>query len=261
VRTHRYHSRVGLPGPRLLTSAAVVAGALVLGPPVQAARTETPTLVVNFTPTGAVTVTLPNGTPVGTTSGAPTTIPPGNYTLVLDGPGNCIPEPLFELEGPSVDLTSDMLGSEVDTYELYASFQPNATYTWHTDWNQSIVYTFKASGTAAASTPTVSGTSSSAGASSTPTSIGIVGSEYVPSRGKLTVSLTRSGVPGLFYGGKRVTSLKAGQYTVSSKSSLRLEKEGHKAIAISGKRSVVLSTGTWLFILPDESSGLAIVVS
>jgi len=264
---------VGLPSPRLLTSAAVVAGALVLGPPAQAARTATPTLVVNFTPTGAVTVTLPNGTPVGTTSGAPTTIPPGNYTLVLNGPGNCIPEPLFELKGPGVDLTSDMLGSEVDTYELYETLQPNATYTWHTDWNQSILYTFTASGTVAASTPTVTGTSSSAGASSTPTSIGIVGSAIVPFRGKLAVAVSATGKLTVTFGGRSVTSLKPGRYTLavtdrSRTSGLALQNPTHKAMTVTGTAfvgthtvSVDLTAGTWLFMPRVGKTALAAVVS
>jgi len=245
----------------------------MLGPSAQAERTATPTLVVNFTPTGVVTVTLPNGTPVGTTNGAPTTIPAGNYTLVLNGPGNCTPEPLFELEGPGVDLTSDMLGSDVTTYEAYATLQSNATYTWHTDWNQSVVYTFTASGTVAASTPTASGTSSSAAGSSTPTSIGIVGSEIVPFRGKLAVAVSASGKLTVTFGGRSVTSLKAGRYTLavtdrSRTSGLALQGTAHKAMTVTGtafvgKRtvSVDLTAGTWLFMPRLGKTALAAVVS
>lgn len=262
-----------MPSPRLLTSAVVIVGALMLGPPAQAARTAAPTLVVNFTPTGVVSVTLPSGTPVGTTSGTPTTIPPGNYTLVLNGPGNCTPEPLFELKGPGVDLDSDMLGSEVNTYELYETFQPNATYTWHTDWNQSIVYTFTASGAFAGSTPAASGTSSSSAASSTPTSIGIVGSESVPFRGKLAAAVSATGKLTVTFGGRRVTSLKAGRYTLavtdrSRTNGLVLQHTTHKAMTVAGTAfvgtrtvSVDLTAGRWLFMPRVGKTALAAVVS
>lgn len=269
----RYPERVGLPSPRLLASAVVIAGALVSGPPAQAARTASPTLVVNFAPTGAVSVTLPSGTPVGTTSGAPTTISPGSYTLVLNGPGNCTPEPLFELKGPGVDLTSDMLGSEVSTYEAYATFQPNATYTWHTDWNQSVVYAFTASGPAAAATPSVASTPSSAGASSTPSSQDIVGSDIVPFRGKLAVAVSTAGKLTVTFGGRSATNLKAGRYTLavtdrSSTSGFVLQHTNHKAITVAGKAfvgtrtiSVDLTAGRWLFMPSVGKTALTAVVS
>src|SRR5262245_19561459 len=73
------------------------AGFLLLpGPNGHAARTANLSLTVNFTAAGIVTVTLPDGTPVGSTSGAPTVIPAGFYSLNLSGPGECINLPLFK---------------------------------------------------------------------------------------------------------------------------------------------------------------------
>jgi hypothetical protein len=66
----------------LSTVAAVAAGVvLVLAPAANAGRHATLSLTVTFTANGVVTVTLPDGTPVGSTGGAPTVIPAGYYTL------------------------------------------------------------------------------------------------------------------------------------------------------------------------------------
>ena len=250
---------MGVPSLRLALSAGVVAGALALGAAAQASRTATPTLVVNFSATGVVTVALPDGTPVGTTAGTPTTIPAGYYTLVLNGPGGCIYEPLFELTGPGVNLTSDMLGGEVDTYEAYATFQPNATYTWHIDQNQNVVYSFKTTGPLIGVAPTAA--SGSSVSSSKPTSVGIVGSDIVPFRGKLAVSLTSSGAPALSYKGKRVKTLESGRYTIAVRHTVRLQKTGHTALTITGTRSVTLSAGTWLLMPPTGTRSSSVVVS
>ena len=111
----------------------------------QARRAADLSLTVSFSASGAVTVTLPDGTPVGSTSGAPTVIPAGYYTLNLFGPGECINLPLFELAGPGVNIQDDMLGGEVERNTLFATFLPNTTYTWHTDRNALVVHTFRTS--------------------------------------------------------------------------------------------------------------------
>src|SRR5438128_3676834 len=98
---------------RIVPVCALVAGLLALAPAAQARRADSLSLIVNFTPSGVVTVTLPGGASVGTTSGSPTVIPAGFYTVVLHGPGECINLPLFELKGPGVDIQDDMLGGEV----------------------------------------------------------------------------------------------------------------------------------------------------
>ena len=128
---------------------ALVAGAvatLLLFPAAGHARPAADlSLTVNFSASGTVTVTLPDGTPVGSTGGAATVIPAGFYTLNLFGPGECINLPLFELAGPGVNIQDDMLGGEVERNALYATFLPNTTYTWHTDRNALVVHSFRTS--------------------------------------------------------------------------------------------------------------------
>jgi hypothetical protein len=246
----------------LFASTALVAGLLILAPAAQSERAVTPSLVVTFTASGTVSVALPTGTPVGSTSGTPTVIPAGYYTLVLNGPGECINLPLFELKGPGVDIQDDMLGGETDTHDLYANFLPNSTYTWHIDRNQSVVYTFKAStDSLGGSLPTTSGSSStSAGKTPKPTSQDITGSAVLPFRGTLSGGVTAAGTLTLAYKGRSVTSLKAGKYTIavtdkSSSSGFMLKRLNHAVtsvtgIAFVGKHSatVQLTAGRWLFI-------------
>src|SRR5262245_57514662 len=165
----------------LLGSAAI----LLLGAPTgHAARTANLSLNVNFTPAGVVTVTLPDGTPVGSTSGAATVIPAGYYSLNLSGPGECINLPLFQLTGPGVNIQDDMLGGEVEKNTLFATFLPNTTYTWHIDRSANVVHTFRTSSD-------VVGTQSPTTTTAKPTSTGklksedVVGSALLPARGTI----------------------------------------------------------------------------
>lgn len=244
---------------RLLAASTVLASLLVAAAPGQARRAATPSLRITFTAAGSIAVTMPDGTAVGTTSGAPTVIPAGSYTLLFFGPGECINLPLFELRGPGVNINDDMLGGETDTHTLYANFVPNATYTWHSDRNDSLVYTFRTSGDVVGSSGTSTVPSSgSPGSNARPTSQDIVGSAIVPFRGTIAAAVSAAGTLTFSYKGKSVSSLKAGRYTfaVSDKSSTSgfvLEKSRRSALSVTGssflgKRSiaVTLTTGTWL---------------
>jgi hypothetical protein len=252
-----------------------LASLLVLAPPAEARRAASPTLRITFTAAGSISVTLPDGTPVGTTSGAPTVIPAGYYTLLFFGPGECINLPLFELRGPGVDINDDMLGGETDTHTLYANFVPNATYTWHSDRNTALVYTFRTSSdVAAAAASTTAGGSSPppARSSLTPASQDIVGSAIVPFRGTITAAVSAAGRLTFAYEGKSVSSLKAGRYTIavndeSSTSGFLLEKPSRPPLSVTGAAflgrrslSVTLTTGKWLVMPRLGRAAYSIVV-
>ena len=235
---------------------ALAAGVLTIAPLGQARTGANLSLIVNFSPTGLITVTLPDGTPVGTTSGAPTVIPAGFYTIVLNGPGECINLPLWELQGPGVNIADDMKGGETDTHALYATFLPNATYTWHSDRNQSVVYTFRASSDVVGTVPKNSGPSQT-GSGSSLSDDDIVGSDLVPFRGTIVGAVSPSGRLTLAYKGRSVSHLKAGRYMLtvsdeSSTSSFILEKGRHPVVSVTGtsfvgKRSMTvrLTAGRW----------------
>jgi hypothetical protein len=240
-----------------LLATSVFAGAVLFAPAAHGRPAATPTIVVNFTQAGAVTVALPSGTPLGTTSGTPTMIPGGYYSLLLNGPGDCISLPLFELKGPGIDYQDDMMGGEVDTHSVPLYFVPNSTYTWHIDRNQAVVYTFRTSADVVGTPPT-GGLNTSHSGKPVATSQDIVGSAILPFRGTLTGAVTAAGRLTLAYKGKGVTSLKAGRYLVavtdkSSSNGFLLAKLRHSATSVTGtafigKRSasIRLTAGKWL---------------
>jgi hypothetical protein len=247
---------------RLIVALAAVAGLLMAAPVAQSTRSANLTLRVSFTEAGAITVTLPDGTPVGTTSGAPTVIPAGFYTLLFFGPGECINLPLFQLRGPGVNINDDMLGGETDVHTLYATFLPNSTYTWRSDRNLATVYTFRASSDVVGTQPSGSGTSGAgSGSNAKPTSQDITGSAIAPFRGTLTGAVSAAGRLTIAFKGRSVSSLKAGRYTVavsdrSSTNGFLLQKPGRAAVSVTGTMfvgrrslSVTLTAGKWL-VLP-----------
>ena len=234
-----------------LIALAAIAVLVPFGAPGLGRAATTQTLDVTFTANASVTLTLADGTPVGTTSGAPTVINAGYYGVVMLGPGGCVQQPDFHLKGPGEELINDMSGGEV-TSEFYDAYlAPNSTYTWRLDTNSTV------GGTPPSSTPVTGAGSGSA----IPTSVGIVGSDIVPFRGTLTGAIAPTGKLTLAFKGKSVTHLKTGRYAIavtdkSGSISFALKKAGKPAVVtitgapFVGKRSVTvaLPAGSWIFL-------------
>jgi hypothetical protein len=250
------------PATLRVVATGLLAALLVLAPGASARTAASLSLVVTFSTNGTITVTLPNGTPVGSTSGTPTVIPAGSYTIMLVGPGGCTYLPVFELRGPGENILDDMRGGEWETYQYDAYFLPNSTYTWRNDANPAVVYTFRTSADVLG-TPSANGASGApSGKSSTVGSQDIVGSGIVPFRGTLNGSVSAAGRLTIAFKGKSVSSLKAGRYTVvvsdkSSTNGFLFQKLKHHAMSVTsgsfvGKRSVslTLTSGKWL-VLPQ----------
>ncbi len=243
-------------------------------PAAQAAHAASLSLDVIFSATGTISVSLPDGTPVGTTSGAPTIIPAGYYQLMLSGPGGCTLMPSFDLKGPGVDIVDNMTEGEVTSEVYNAYFLPNTTYTWRNDSTvPTVVYSFTTS-SAVTGTPPPAPTSGAQGISSslhsTATSQDVVGSSIVPFRGTISGVLSATGKLTLSYHGRQPASLTAGRYTISltdkgSRNGLSLQAAGHSPLTVSGAgfvgrhtASVDLSVGTWRFV--TGKSGTSVVV-
>ncbi len=228
-------------------------------------------LNVTFNPGNppSITVTLPNRTPLGTTSGPPTVIAAGFYTLHMDDTA-AVGGPQFDLQGPSVSLVDNMFYGEVGSSTDTANFLPNSTYTWRDDSNPSVVYTFTTTAVVAG-TPT--GALSSNGSTTSGSSTGKTsttgnalgtgsGTTAVAYRGTLSGAVNAAGKLSLAFKGKGVTSLTAGRYTLtvvdaSAKSGFTLQGTNHAAIAVSGvafrgtRRSRSTSTYRAVVLLPD----------
>jgi len=193
------------------------------------------------------------------TSGVPTVIPAGAYTVVMSGPGGCVILPLFTLRGPGATIVSDMNGGEVDAATYNAYLAPNSTFTWRADRGvAAIAHTFVTSGTVAGTAGTTDGTSGTTTVAK-PTSEDIVGSDVVPFRGTLTAVLTPAGKLTLSFHGRGVAGLKAGRYHVavtdeSSRSGLSLERGAAASLSLTaapfvGKHTATLqlTPGRWSF--------------
>ncbi len=241
-----------------------LAGFLSISPASQAARAETLALDVSYAYNGVITVALPNGTPVGTTSGTPTVIPAGYYIVTLSQPG-CVATPAFILQGPGVNIQDDLQSGEIVTDAVSADFQPNSTYTWRDgSLNPPVSYTFVTSGSVVGTpppptpaAPVVTGSNKAEGNSS------VVGAQNTGSGAaagrSITATVSLSGHAALLFGGKAVSRLSAGRYTLtlndaSTTSGFMLGTGSRKVLSLaggtsSGKRtaSVELSAGKWYF--------------
>jgi hypothetical protein len=271
VSTHRVQLTLLLSALRVIASSALVVGLLTLTPAAQGRRTVPLSLNVSFSVDGTITVTF-NGTPVGTTSGEPTIIPAGYYAVMLFGPGACAYLPLIELKGPGVNIFSDMLGGEAQTFVYNTYFLPNSTYTWRNDRNPAVVYTFRTSAVVSGTAPAPS-SSISSGTHSTVSNQDLVGSAAVPFRGTLTGAVSAAGRLTVAYKGKSVTSLKAGRYTIavtdkSSTNGFILKKTKRPPVSLTsmvfvGKRSALvrLTAGKWIVTSRLGKTTYSIVVS
>jgi hypothetical protein len=232
-----------------------LAGSLLAGAPTASAANLQ--LNVTFAANGAITLTLPDGTPVGVTSGTPTVIPAGFYTMNLIGPGGCSTLPYFDLRGPGNDILDNMDQGEEANKTDNATFLPNSTYTWRDDQNPSVVYTFATDGEVLGSPPTPPVAADHGTAvSQDPLATGTA----APLRRTLVGAISPAGKLSLAFNGKSVTSLAPGRYTLkiddrSASNGFLIEKADHKAISYSGVAfvgtrtdSLELTSGTWLFM-------------
>jgi hypothetical protein len=255
-------------------AAVSAAAVVVLAPSAIGARAANLSLYVSFFSNGSISLTSPDGSVVGTTSGAPTVVPAGFYTLVFSGPGGCTLLPNFRLSGPGTNLVTTLTEAQGQKNPTGVDLLPSSTYTWSSDAVPGAVYTFVTSAQVEGSPPTA-GTSSGSYSSSGKhvTSQDVVGSAVAASRGTLDVTLGAAGKLALAYHGKSVGHLKSGRYTVvvtdgSRSRGLVLQKPKGAARtltapAFTGKRTatVTLTPGSWVFADGAGAKPLAVVVS
>ena len=251
------------------------AAALVFASAGQAARTVNLTLNISFYSNGTVSVTAPDGSPIGTTSGSPTVVPAGYYSLVFSGPGGCFSLPTFHLTGPGANIVSNMTEAQGQKNPSGVELLPSSTYVWSNDAAPAVLHTFVTSAQVEGSPPTPGtsdGSSANVGGKHV-TSQDIVGSAVLPSRGTLTAAVNAAGKLSIAYRGRSFASLKAGHYTivVSDKSSSRglvLQKLRRSARTLSGpgftgerKVAMDLTAGKWLFTDGSGKTVRPVVVS
>jgi len=245
---------------RLVAAIGVVAGLLTFSPAALGRSAANPTIRVQFSLNGTITVTGPTGAPLGTTSGPPPVIPAGYYTVLLLGPGGCAVIPYFELRGPGENIANNLTEGELDNDSINAYLQPNSTYTWRIREVPGNVFTFATSSDVQGAPPAVAGPKGNESANHTTVkSTDFVGSDILPFRGTLTAAVSSAGRLSLAYKGKSIGRLNAGRYTVavtdkSTTSGFMLQKLRHAPTNVTtrtfvGKRAakVELTPGKWIF--------------
>ena len=92
-------------------------------------------------------MTLTDLTPVGTSSGPPTTISPGTYNISIDDAA-FVADIQWHLSGPGVNLVTNMSYGEEPSEAWVETFLPSSTYTYRDDNRPSTVFTFQTTSTA-----------------------------------------------------------------------------------------------------------------
>ncbi len=253
--------------PLLPALVGLLAAVALLGPGSIAHADSYPGLYVTFQQNHTFTITLADGTQVGTTSGAPTVIPGGTYQVFLNDTSGAIMQ--LDLSGPGVSIVTNMTNGEDLAAAYVETFQTTSTYTVRDDYQQnSPVLTFATSsatvgsgspsGTGSSSSPPPTKTTSGGGS---PVGTDIIGSAptAVPFRGTLLGVVSATGRLALDDGGKSVGSLEAGRYKLkvtdrSKKSGFNLQEIRKNGTTVTGTafvgtRSVTvdLMAGQWFF--------------
>ena len=137
----------------LLASIALSATMLAVPPATEATSSANLSLVVSFFANGTISVTLPDGSALGATSGAPQVIPAGFYTLLFSGPGGCTSLPYFHLTGPGTNIVTNMAEGETQKTTNTANLLPSSTYVWSDDAFPGVMHTFATSAVVEGSPP------------------------------------------------------------------------------------------------------------
>jgi hypothetical protein len=242
----------------------VLALSVLLGGGAVTARAASPALYFTFNAGRTFSGALADGTPVGTSTGAPTVIPAGTYNVYLNDQSGAVMQ--FDLQGPGVQLDNAMsFGEEVNAAFL-ETFAPSSTYTFHDDLQPGgTVWTFVTSSTVVPSSASVTSPlplPSSAGSTShaSTTAAGdVVGSKVTPFRGTLVASVSAAGAVTLTSKGKTVTSILTGRYSIdvhdqSKRGGFTLQEIRKNARTVTtssfvGTRTVTvtLGPGQWFF--------------
>jgi hypothetical protein len=156
---------------------------------------------------------------------------------------------------------------------------PNSVYSFADDRNPAagrVVFSTSGPGTEAAASNSSSSSASSGGktiSQGTVKNTDAVGSNVGAFRGTLTGGVSTTGKLTLTFNGKKVSSLKAGRYTVrvldeTASSAFTLQRMGKAAVTVSGKSfvgkrtlSLTLRTGQWFYYPSSGAKSYFIVVA
>jgi hypothetical protein len=254
----------------------IVLGALagLLGASVEGAASTAITL--EYTSGGVLLVMTADGTTIRTSTAPGTVILPGPYQVIFndDVPDSRDVQHLLRLQGPGVNLQTDMAAGDNKT-ELYdVVLAPSATYTFADDRQPTLAHVVFST---ASSGSTASGSSSggtSSGSTGTSSNVSPIGSDVKvdPFRGRLAGSVAATGKLTFTAGGTRVLKILSGRYKITvadrtSKGAFVMQQLRKPAITLTGlsfigKRTVTvdLKPGEWTFYSPSgKKTGFTVI--
>jgi hypothetical protein len=226
-------------------------------------------ITLEYTSGGVLLVMTADGTTIRTSTAPGTVIPPGPYQVIFndDVPDSRDIQHLLRLQGPGVNLQTDMAAGDNKT-ELYdVVLAPSSTYTFADDRQPTLAHVvFSTASSGSAASTSTSSTATSTGSSSTTSNSDIAGSDVKldPFRGGLAASVAATGKLTFTAGGSRVLQILSGRYKITvddrtSKGAFTMQQIGKRAITLTGlsfvgKRTVTvdLKPGRWIFF---SSSG------
>jgi hypothetical protein len=252
----------------------LVATAFAFGAPGVQAATPPP-LYVTYDANGTLTVSVAGGAVLGSS----TAIPPGPYWVTFDNEFSA--ERIvhkWRLSGPGVDVAT--LGVDLNcdsSIEQYIGvLQPSSTYTVADDFHPAIrPVVFRTSATGSSTSGPLTVPSSAGKAGPNVSNSDIAGSARLRYRGSLAAAVDARGKLSFARGGKQVSSLPKGRYTVtvvdaSAKAGFTLQRVaplrlrlGLTSAAFVGKRSieVALGAGRWTLVSGGRAPTRSFVVS
>lgn len=223
-------------------------------------------LTLEYTTAGTLLVQTDDGTTIRTSAAPGVVISPGVYQVIVnnDMSDSRDIQHAFRLQGPGVNLQTDLAAGDNKT-ELYdVTLAASATYTFADDRQPSLPHVvFSTASTASAATGSAGG--AAGGLSGTTSNTSVVGSDVktVKFRGNLGASVASGGKLALTAGGTPILKLLAGRYNIrvddrSAKAGFTIQAAGKRAISLTtghfvGKRTVavVLTGGRWSYYSPS----------
>jgi len=251
-------TRIGLVAAAVVV---VVAGTAAVDSP--AADPSTPSIYVTYSPSCTFTMTVDPGLPITSANAPGPTLPPGPYQVVIfmpnpaEGYTGCT-APRFTFTGPGVNGLTEFRGEELVDEHLRPVLQPSSTYVAQDEnapGQSRKVFTTAASGSSSVLLGPAGATSG--GATKGSVQPELVGSARLPYRGRLVARVNPAGKATLLRGGRKVGSLKVGEYVITvvdaaKRAGFFIQRGNRRPVTVTGlafvgkrTRPLALRPGSW----------------
>ena len=264
--------------PVRLLATLVAGGALVAALAVSAPAATAPrSVTLEYTDTGVLLAITDSGTTIRTSSAPGVVISPGTYQVIFnnDMPDSTDIQHAFRLQGPGVNLQTDMAAGDDKTQLYDVVLAPSATYTFADDRQPSVPHVVFSTASSVSAVTNTTGGASGGSSSGTSSNSSFVGADLkkVPFRGNLAASVAAGGTLRLTAGGSKILKLLAGRYRITVddrtvRAGFTMQELSKPALALTGvtfvgRRTVTVTfkTGRWMYYSPAGAKSYFTVVS